>query len=61
MLKFISAQQLRLVSSSGTVGGLRGRLEVFYNNTWGTICDDHFDRNAATVACKMLGLYSRSV
>lgn len=53
-----TAQQLRIVSSSGTVGGLRGRLEVFYNNTWGTICDDHFDRNAATVACKMLGLYS---
>ena len=42
----------RLVNGSATEGG---RLELFYNGTWGTLCDDFFTEENAKVACRMLG------
>ncbi|XP_052220549.1 deleted in malignant brain tumors 1 protein-like isoform X2 [Dreissena polymorpha] len=47
-----TAQTIRLVNGARSS---QGRLEVFHNNTWGTVCDDNFDSNAAAVVCRMLG------
>ena len=48
-----SALQVRL---QGNILSHAGRLEVFYNESWGTVCDDSFDDDDASVACFMLGL-----
>jgi len=32
-----------------------GRLELFFNNQWGTICINEFTRESADTACVQLG------
>lgn len=61
-LKFCWYQILLIyIVSSGLdfrlVGGTNnsnGRVEVFYNGTWGTICDDGWTTVNTLIVCKLL-------
>ncbi|KAL5014142.1 hypothetical protein ScPMuIL_008412 [Solemya velum] len=56
------------VATAQTTGDIRlvggnssfGRVEIFYNNAWGTVCDDGFSSMAANIACKTLRLPGRA-
>eukprot|EP00118_Oscarella_pearsei_P022625 m.264173 g.264173 ORF g.264173 m.264173 type:complete len:245 (+) comp40467_c1_seq5:552-1286(+) len=42
---------IRLVDGSSP---LEGRVEIYYDNQWGTICDDHWEITDALVVCRQL-------
>ena len=43
---------IRLVSGSAAN---EGRVEICNNNTWGSVCDQGWDINDASVACRHAG------
>ena len=47
-----SRGQVRL--AGGNVAN-EGRVEICMNNEWGTVCDDSWGSNDATVVCRQLG------
>ena len=54
---------LRIIENEANaqIGYLEGLLEIYYNGSWGTICDDNFFSGEAMIACRQLGLSGNSV
>ena len=48
---------IRLAGSESS--GSQGRVEMCYNNQYGTVCSDSWDINEAIVVCNRLGFFGK--
>lgn len=51
----VEAVMVRLVNGTGPH---QGRVEVYHDRRWGTVCDDGWDKKDGDVVCRMLGFPS---
>lgn len=49
--------RIRLIGNGSSVS--QGRVEMCYNNQYGTVCSDSWDTNEAIVICSQLGFFGK--
>ena len=54
LVAYIRFIPVRLVNDNGAEWN-SGRVEIYHDGQWGTVCEDYFKKAAADVVCRMLG------